>query len=258
MQYFFLESAGEYLIPCSIDAGDEAAGSLIALKHTYRKEPEKYDELKLHLGAYVGRSKAKQLKQLQRLEVEYQNEEVTVDRFLNKCYEPLKKKKKKGAKASSESSERALEYHSPGRKRPGNASSKAEVDTGNRPLGKIPKRSSTATSSSAYDSESEPTTRPNMRPKESSKNARSNAGERPEGNRDAGTPPLRDFRERASEQDRDQPDDRSSRGPDVGFRGGRPYRQPSWRGRPFRGPGRGRGRNDRAFRLAQVLDFMGY
>ena len=75
-----------------------------------------------------------------------------------------------------------------------------------------------------------------MKPMDSSNNARSRAGERQESNRDVGrrrTPLSRDSRERAPEHDRDQPEDRSTRGPDGGFRGGRPYRQPSWRGGPF-------------------------
>ena len=98
-----MKALSQWVLQEADAAGEKAAANMKALKHMYRNDLEDFEELKEHLAAYVGRSKAKLRKSLQSKEVEYQLNGPDVDAMLDARYpDPMadkKGKKKKFTKA---------------------------------------------------------------------------------------------------------------------------------------------------------------
>ncbi len=264
-----LKAMASWIKEEAVEAGEESAGSLVAMKHIYRKAPEKYDEIKQHYGAYVGRSKAKQRKALARAEMEYQANLVTVETVLTECYEP-----EPSSEDSDTKKKGAMEYHEPGLKRPKSKSAKnGNANSGQR--SKVSKKPKTAVRPSEDDELNQPThdsgeTADNSNNREyrdrspqcrsTDRRGRSPGRRSPEGRRGR-TPPGGNQRRPVEKSEEQSPHGYRGRGWNAtrSFRGGRPSAQASWRGCPTRGRGGpNQNRNRRADMLAQILDFVGY
>ena len=98
-------------------SGEKAVANLKGLKHLYRKDKPSFEEIREHLGAYVGHSRAKLRKTLQQEEVDYQLNLPDVDQFIDSKYTKPKKSKsnkKNQAAAQPEAQERSLHFYQPG------------------------------------------------------------------------------------------------------------------------------------------------
>ena len=144
-----LKAMASWIKEEAVEAGEESAGSLVAITHIYQKHPEKY-EIKQQYRAYIGRSKAKQRKVLVRTEMEYQANPITVETILKECYEQEPKSDQSDTKKGT------VEFHEPGLKHPkGKNTKEGNVNAG--PCSKVPKKSETAVRLMDNDGSSQPT-----------------------------------------------------------------------------------------------------